>query len=93
VRCQVQDTPGLTGTGLRTVITIAGWLDDGTIRHMRELPGTILTTTITGKAGSCMKATGIMKTTTGITGMEAITTRDMEAITTIISQGSVEGAV
>jgi hypothetical protein len=85
VRCQVRDTPGLTGTGLRTVVTIAGWLDDGTVRHMRELPGAILTTTITSKAGSCMKATGIMKTTTPM--------REMRAITTIISQGSVEGAV
>jgi hypothetical protein len=40
---------------------------------MKEQLGTIPTMITTGKAGKCMKATGIMTTTTGSTDMTAIT--------------------
>jgi hypothetical protein len=40
---------------------------------MKEQLGTIPTMITTGKAGNCMKATGIMTTMIGITGTTAIT--------------------
>jgi hypothetical protein len=55
-------------------ITIGGWQGAGTVRPMKAHIGTILTMITTSKAGSCMKATGIMRITAGTTEMTAITT-------------------
>jgi hypothetical protein len=54
---------------------MSGFLADGIVRHMRALIGAIRTTTTTSKAGRCMKATGITKTTaiTTTAAMIAIT--------------------
>jgi hypothetical protein len=46
-------------------IVMRGWRDAGTVRPMRERHGAILTTIITGKAGSYMKATGITRIMAG----------------------------
>jgi hypothetical protein len=46
----------------------------GSVRPMREHIGFILTTITIVKAGDCMKATGIVRTTTGIAGTTTITT-------------------
>lgn len=72
-RFQVRATPGSTGTGPRMGITTGGWQGAGTVRPMKAHIGTIPTMITTGKAGSCMKATGIMKITTGTTDVTAIT--------------------
>lgn len=56
----------------------------GTGHPMREHIGTILTTITTSKAGSCMKATGIMKTTSGIADTMAIITITDQTITDLM---------
>ena len=72
-RSQVRDMPGSTGTGRRMGIAISGWLGAGIVRPTKGHIGTILIMITTGKAGSCMKGTGIMRITTGTTVMTAIT--------------------
>ena len=64
---------------LMGVIT-PGCQDAGTARRMKGPIGTILTTTTSGKAGNCMKAIGIVRTTIETTETMAKST-DTTAIT------------
>jgi len=57
---------GSRGIGPRMGITTGGWRGVGSVRPTKGRIGLILTTIITGKAGDCMKATGIVRTTTEI---------------------------
>jgi hypothetical protein len=83
-RSPVRDTPGSTDIGPRTGVTMPGCQDAGTVRLMKGRIGTILTTITSGKAGNCMKAIGIMRTTTGTTETMA---KSME--TNAITNGAV----
>jgi hypothetical protein len=47
-------------------ITTGGWRGVGSVRPTKERIGIILTTITIAKAGDGMKATGIVRTTTGI---------------------------
>jgi len=55
-------------------ITTGGWQGIGSIRLTKEHIGFILTTITIVKAGDCMKAIGIVRTTIGIAGTTTITT-------------------
>ena len=63
--------------GPPTGITIAGFPDTGSALHTLEPIGTIRITTIIGKAGSSMKATGTTKITTTIIGVITTTMTTM----------------
>lgn len=80
-RTRVRAMPGSTVIGRRTGVTMRGWLDGGIVLLMKAHIGTIPTTITTGRVGSCMKATGIMKITKGTAAKITDTT------TTTASQG------
>jgi hypothetical protein len=54
--------------------TTGGWQGVGTVRPTKGRTGVILITITIVKAGGCMKATGIMRITTGIGATTKITT-------------------
>jgi hypothetical protein len=55
-------------------ITNGGWQGIGSVRPTKEHIGFILITITIVKAGDCMKAIGIVRTTIGIAGTTTITT-------------------
>jgi hypothetical protein len=65
-----QDAPGSMDIGRRRGIVIGGLRDAGTVHHMKEHTGIILTTTTNNRVGNCTKVTGtVMNTVTNQTLM------------------------
>ena len=68
-RVQVQATPGSAGTGPHRGTAISGYQGAGTVRLMQGHVGAVPAMSTSGKAGSCVRATGIMTITTVVTDL------------------------